>query len=124
MLLQGKYLTKLFAKVVSIPQEILTPIIVIFCFAGAYSVNKSYFDVAVTLTFAIIAWLLYKLDFPTVVLGNMTETNFRRALLISEGNPSIFVSSPYCIAFIILIIGAVAMIIRSKLRDRNVQKGA
>ena len=130
MLLQGKYLTKLFAKVVSIPQEILTPIIVIFCFAGAYSVNKSYFDVAVTLTFAVIAWLLYKLDFPTVpillglVLGNMTETNFRRALLISEGNPSIFVSSPYCIAFIILIIGSVAMIIRSKLRDRNVQKGA
>ena len=130
MLLQGKYLTKLFAKVVSIPQEILTPIIVIFCFAGAYSVNKSYFDVAVTLTFAVIAWLLYKLDFPTVpillglVLGNMTETNFRRALLISEGNPSIFVSSPYCIAFIILIIGDVAMIIRSKLRDRNVQKGA
>lgn len=130
MLLQGKYLTKLFAKVVSILQEILTPIIVIFCFAGAYSVNKSYFDVAVTLTFAVIAWLLYKLDFPTVpillglVLGNMTETNFRRALLISEGNPSIFVSSPYCIAFIILIIGAVAMIIRSKLRDRNVQKGA
>ena len=130
MLLQGKYLTKLFAKVVSIPQEILTPIIVIFCFAGAYSVNQSYFDVAVTLTFAVIAWLLYKLDFPTVpillglVLGNMTETNFRRALLISEGNPSIFVSSPYCIAFIILIIGAVAMIIRSKLRDRNVQKGA
>ena len=128
MLLQGKYLTKLFAKVVSIPQEILTPIIVIFCFAGAYSVNKSYFDV--TLTFAVIAWLLYKIDFPTVpillglVLGNMTETNFRRALLISEGNPSIFVSSPYCIAFIILIIGAVAMIIRSKLRDRNVQKGA
>ena len=127
MLLQGKYLTKLFAKVVSIPQEILTPIIVIFCFAGAYSVNKSYFDVAVTLTFAVIAWLLYKLDFPILlglVLGNMTETNFRRALLISEGNPSIFVSSPYCIAFIILIIGAVAMIIRSKLRDRNVQKGA
>ena len=66
MLIQGKYLTKLFAKVVSIPQEILTPIIVIFCFAGAYSVNKSYFDVAVILVFAVIAWTLYKLDFPTV----------------------------------------------------------
>ena len=39
MLLQGSFLTKLFAKVVSIPQEILTPIIVLFCFAGAYSVN-------------------------------------------------------------------------------------
>ena len=46
MCLQGKFLTTLFAKVVSIPQEILTPIIVIFCFAGAYSVNENYFDVA------------------------------------------------------------------------------
>lgn len=125
MLLQGKYLTRLFAKVVSIPQEILTPIIVIFCFAGAYSVNKSYFDVGVTLAFAVIAWVLYKLDFPSVpillglVLGNMTETNFRRALLISEGDPSIFVSSPYCLVFIALIAGAVAMIVRSKLKERS-----
>ena len=78
MLLQGRFLTRLFAKVVSIPQEILTPIIVIFCFAGAYSVNKNYFDVAVALVFAIIAWVLRKLDMPAVpillgmVLGNMT----------------------------------------------------
>ena len=91
--------------------------------------NKSYFDVAVTLTFAVIAWILYKLDFPTVpillglVLGNMTETNFRRALLISEGNPSIFVSSPYCLIFIALIVGAVAMIVRSKVKERNARKG-
>lgn len=46
MFIQGKFLTTLFAKVVSIPQEILTPIIVIFCMAGAYSVNENYFDVA------------------------------------------------------------------------------
>ena len=66
MLLQGKFLTSLFAKVVSIPQEILTPIIVIFCMAGAYSVNENYFDVAVALVFAVLAWFLRKLDLPTV----------------------------------------------------------
>lgn len=129
MLIQGRFLTSLFAKVVSIPQEILTPIIVIFCFAGAYSVNKSYFDVAVTLVFAVIAWVLYKLDFPTVpillglVLGNMTETNFRRALLLSKGSPVIFVSSPYCIAFLLLITVAVAMIVRGKLKEKHAEKG-
>ena len=90
MLLQGKFLTSLFAKVVSIPQEILTPIIVIFCFAGAYSVNGNYFDVGIALVFAVLAWILRKLDLPAVpillgmVLGGMTETNFRRALLISK----------------------------------------
>ena len=130
MLLQGKFLTKLFAKVVSIPQEILTPIIVIFCFAGAYSVNKNYFDVAVALVFAVIAWALRKLDMPAVpillgmVLGNMTETNFRRALLISNGSPAIFFSSVYCIIFLVLIVVAVGTIVRGKLNERKAAQTA
>ncbi len=130
MLLQGKFLTRLFAKVVSIPQEILTPVIVIFCFAGAYSVNKNYFDVAVALVFAIIAWVLRKLDMPAVpillgmVLGNMTETNFRRALHISDGNPSIFFSSIYCIIFLVLIVVAVGTIVRGKLNERKAAQAA
>ncbi|MFR4352302.1 MAG: tripartite tricarboxylate transporter permease [Roseburia sp.] len=123
MLLQGKFLTQLFAKVVSIPQEILTPIIVIFCFAGAYSVNKNYFDVGVALIFGGIAWILRKLDMPAIpillgmVLGNMTETNFRRALLISNGSPVIFVSSIYCVIFIILTVLAVGAMIRGKMKE-------
>lgn len=130
MLLQGKFLTRLFAKVVSIPQEILTPIIVIFCFAGAYSVNKNYFDVKVALVFAVIAWLLRKLDMPAVpillgmVLGNMTETNFRRALLISNGSPAIFFSSIYCIIFLVLIVVAVGAIVRGKLKERKAAQAA
>lgn len=128
MLIQGKLLTRLFAKVVSIPQEILTPIIVIFCFAGAYSVNKNYFDVGVTLVFAAIAWLLRKLELPAVpillgmVLGNMTETNFRRALQISNGNPSVFLGSIYCIIFLLLICVAVGTIIHGKIKERKAQK--
>ena len=123
MFIQGKFLTTLFAKVVSIPQEILTPIIVIFCMAGAYSVNENYFDVAIALVFAVLAWVLRKLDLPAVpillgmVLGSMTETNFRRALLISNGNPGIFFSSIYCWIFVVLIIFAVGTIVRGKLRE-------
>ncbi len=128
MLIQGKFLTTLFAKVVSIPQEILTPIIVIFCFAGAYSVNENYFDVAVALVFGALAWVLRKLDLPPVpillglVLGRMTETNFRRALLISNGNASIFLQSIYCKIFLALIIIAVAAIVRGKLKEQKAAK--
>ena len=128
MLLQGKFLTSLFAKVVSIPQEILTPIIVIFCFAGAYSVNENYFDVGVALIFGMLAWILRKLELPPVpillglVLGGMTETNFRRALLISNGSPKIFFSSVYCIIFLVLILLAVGAIVRGKMKERNAQK--
>lgn len=128
MFIQGKFLTTLFAKVVSIPQEILTPIIVIFCFAGAYSVNENYFDVAVALVFGILAWVLRKLELPPVpillglVLGRMTETNFRRALLISNGDPAIFLSSIYCKIFLALIIIAVAAIVRGKLKEQKAAK--
>ncbi len=128
MLLQGKFLTSLFAKVVSIPKEILTPIIVIFCMAGAYSVNQNYFDVGVALAFAVLAWFLRKLDLPAVpillgmVLGSMTETNFRRALLISNGSPTIFFSSVFCWIFVALIIFAVAMILRGKWKEREKAK--
>lgn len=128
MLLQGKFLTSLFAKVVSIPQEILTPIIVIFCMAGAYSVNGNYFDVAVALVFAVLAWMLRKLDLPAVpillgmVLGSMTETNFRRALLISNGSPSIFFSSIYCWIFVVLIVFAVGTIVRGKLKEAKASR--
>ena len=130
MLLQGKFLTTLFAKVVSIPQEILTPIIVIFCFAGAYSVNENYFDVGVALIFGILAWVLRKLELPPVpillglVLGSMTETNFRRALLISNGDPSIFVQSIYCKIFLVLIVVALVAIIRGKLKESKAAKTA
>ena len=130
MLLQGKFLTTLFAKVVSIPQEILTPIIVIFCFAGAYSVNENYFDVGVALIFGVLAWVLRKLDLPPVpillglVLGSMTETNFRRALLISDGSPSIFFQSIYCKIFLALIVVALAAMIRGKLKEAKAAKAA
>ena len=130
MFLQGKFLTTIFAKVVSIPQEILTPIIVIFCFAGAYSVNENFFDVGVALIFAMLAWILRKLELPPVpillglVLGSMTETNFRRALLISNGSPKIFFSSVYCIIFLVLILLAVGTIVRGKMKERNAQKEA
>ena len=129
MFVQGRFLTNLFAKVVSVPQEILTPIIVMFCFAGAFSVNKSYFDVLVALVFCAVAWLLRKIDFPAVpillglVLGKMAETNFRRALMVSRGSYSIFVSSPFCIAFLALtalVIGSAAF---NKMKARKKKNG-
>ncbi len=126
--IQGKYLTSLFAKVISVPTEILTPIIVIFCFAGAFSVNSNYFDLGIALTFGIISWVMRKLDLPAVpmllglVLGNMTETNFRRALLISDGSPSIFFSSVFCWIFVALIVVVIAGILRGKIKEAKAAK--
>ena len=128
MLIQGRYLTGLFAKVVSIPAEILTPIIVIFCFAGAYSVNNNYFDLSVALIFGVISYLMRKLELPAVpmllglVLGGMTETNFRRALLISDGSPTIFFSSIFCWIFIALIVIVIGGVLRGNMKEAKAKK--
>ena len=125
MQIQGRVLTNFFAKVVSIPEAILTPLIVVCCLAGAFSVNESYFDVGVALVFGVLAWLMRKIDLPAVpvliglVLGNMTETNFRRALLISDGSPAIFFQSVYCWIFLSFIALAVFVIIRSKAKEKK-----
>ena len=52
-----------------------------------------------------------------MVLGNMTETNFRRALLISDGSPSIFFGSVYCWIFIALIVVVILGILRGKMKE-------
>lgn len=128
MLLQGKYLTKIFAKVVKIPVEILTPIIVVFCFAGAYSIKKSMFDVGVTLVFAMIAYIMHKFNFSTIpvllglVLGGLTEKNFRRSLMISEGDLSIFVTRPFSLVFLLLIIGTIGMLVYSNMKKNKRMK--
>ena len=130
MLIQGKYLTRVFAKVVKIPSVILVPIIAVFCFAGAYSIKNSMFDVGTIIAFGIISYVISKLGFSAIpvllglVLGALTEKNFRRSLMISDGNWDIFVTRPYALAFLILLILALIMIIytnykKSKQTDRT-----
>ena len=122
MYLQGKFLTKWFARIISVPVEVLTPIIVMFCFAGAFSVNSSLFDISVTLVFAVIAYIVTKFGFSTIpillglVLGTLTEENFRRSLVLSDGSWSIFVSSPISIVFLLMIIITVFLILKSQIQ--------
>ena len=79
--------------------------------------------------FCAIAWLLRKIDFPAVpillglVLGKMAETNFRRALMVSRGSYSIFVSSPFCIAFLALTVLVIGSVVINKIKGRKNANG-
>ena len=128
MLLQGKFMTRIFAKIIKIPIAVLTPVIVIFCFAGAYSVKTSMFDIHVALVFAVLAYLLNKLQFPVIpvllglVLGPITEENFRRALILSDGSWSIFASSPISLGLLAIIFLSLFVIVRGKIQENKKDK--
>jgi len=101
-------LVGLWVRFLRIPYRLLFPAIVVFCCIGTYTINSNAFDVLVMAFFAIFGYLCLKLDCepaPLIlgfVLGPMMEENLRRALLISRGDPSVFVSEPISLAFLIV----------------------
>ena len=110
MLVFGMSCQKLFAKVLAIPKEILTPIIFVLCTIGSYALNNSLFDVGVMLVFGIIGYFMNKAEVSVspmmlgMILGSMAELHCRTALIKSDGSFGIFVGSPIAIIFLILIL--------------------
>ncbi|WP_170291163.1 tripartite tricarboxylate transporter permease [Neomoorella glycerini] len=113
MLAMGLMGTQLWAKVVTVPKNILTPIVLAMVIFAAYAESNNLFTVWLALLFGIIGYIMRKYDFPVapvvlaVVLGEMIETSFRRALIISDGSLAIFISRP--IASIILLISVISI---------------
>ncbi|MHB2150752.1 tripartite tricarboxylate transporter permease [Calditrichota bacterium LG25] len=99
---------QLWIKIISLPRELLYPLILAIAFIGSYSVNNSMFDVWSCLGFGILGWILRRYHFPTapvilgLILGFLAETNFRRALLM--GDARIFFTQPVSLALLILAV--------------------
>jgi TctA family transporter len=114
-----------------IPYRLLFPSIIAFCCIGTYTINSNVFDVFVMAFFSVFGYVCLKLDCepaPLIlgfVLGPMMEENLRRALLISRGDPSVFVTEPISLAFLLvsatLLLVVAAPWIRSK-REEALQE--
>jgi putative tricarboxylic transport membrane protein len=111
----GKFFTRFYAHITRIPFELLACIVLAFCTAGAYSTNNSMYDVYYIFIFGILAYYLRRLDFQLVpillgiVLGPLAEMNFRRALMLSDGSLSIFVTRPISLAFLLVAFASVVV---------------
>ncbi|HEX7008102.1 MAG TPA: tripartite tricarboxylate transporter permease [Alphaproteobacteria bacterium] len=102
-------------RLLTVPYRLMFPAILILCSIGVYSVNNSALEVAFMMLFGVIGYGLYKLGFdPTplllaFVLSPLIEENLRRAMLISRGDPAVFVSEPLSAA--LLFTAAVVLLI-------------
>lgn len=110
MLILGFLAIKLFIKVVKVPKSILSPLILVLCFVGAFAINNNIVDVYVMLITGIIGYFLIKLKYPIspivigLILGPMAEANLRRSLVLSHGDISIFFTRPVSAVLLILAI--------------------
>jgi TctA family transporter len=100
-----------------VPYNVLFPAIIAFCCIGVYSVNNSAFAVYEITAAGLAGYVLSKLDCempPFIlgfILGPMLEEHLRRAMIISGGDPTVFVTRP--ISAVLLVIALIALIIVS-----------
>ena len=116
----------IWVKLLQIPYRYLYPAILVFCCIGVYTVNNSIIDVYITASFGIIGYLFFKLGCEPAplllgfVLGPMMEENFRRALLLSRGDFTTFVTRPLSLGLLIaaaLLVVVVALPAVKKSRE-------
>jgi TctA family transporter len=101
-------------KLLTVPYRFLFPAIMAFCAIGLYTLNNNNFDVFMAAGFGVVGYLFYKLSCEPAplllgfILGPMMEENLRRALLLSRGEWSTFVTRPLSAG---LLIAAVLMVV-------------
>lgn len=101
----------IWVKLLSIPYRILFPAVLLLISIGVYSVNNSSFDVLLTCGFGLLGFWMNRHGFPSAplllgfVLGPLLEENFRRALLLSSGDPATFFQRPVSLAFLLITAG-------------------
>ena len=119
-------------KLLTVPYRFLFPAIILFCAVGVYSTNNNSFDIWMVAVFGFIGYVFVKLGCEPqplllgFILGPMMEENLRRALLLSRGDWTVFVTRPLSgsLLFVALILLVVVLLpsVKSKREEAFVEE--
>ncbi len=116
----------IWVRLLDVPYRYLFPSILLLCAIGVYSLNNEPTQVMMTAGAGVLGYLLLKLGCEPAplllgfVLGDMMEENLRRAMQMSRGDPSIFVTSPVsAILLAAAVVMIVVMVLPSVMRGRE-----
>ena len=116
MIILGLAGTRLFMHVIKIPNDVLLPCVMLLCFIGSFASGNKIFDVGTAVVMGIIGFLFTLGEIPAapcllgIILGSTVETNFRRAMVISNGSYSIFVQKPICLVFLLISLASILFV--------------
>jgi TctA family transporter len=112
-------------KLLSVPYRWLFPSIVLFCAIGVYSTNNNTFDIWMVAIFGVIGYLFIKLGTEPAplllgfILGPMMEEYLRRALLLSRGDWSVFVTRPLSAALLAASLVLLAVVLLPSVKAKR-----
>lgn len=115
----------LWVKLLTIPYYVLFPIIMAFCSIGVYSVNSNVYDLYAVAFFGFIGYLLVKLRCEPAplllgfVLGPLLEENLRRAMILSRGDPTTFVTRPISATLLAIAVLALVVVLLPSIRAKR-----
>jgi TctA family transporter len=115
----------LWVKMLTIPYHILFPAIIVFAAIGTFSLGFNPYHVYAIAFFGILGYILIKCGCEPAplllgfVLGPLLEENLRRALIISRGDPTVFVTRPISAALLVVAVGALVLAVLPAIRSRR-----
>jgi TctA family transporter len=118
-------LVGLWVKMLSIPYRVLFPAIVLFACIGTYSINQNIYDIYAIAFFGIVGYLLIRFGCEPAplllgfVLGPLLEEHLRRAMIISRGDPMIFLHRPISATLLGLALLAVVIAVLPSIRKKR-----
>jgi len=101
---------RLFPRILLIPRHYLVPVLIVLTAVGAYAAEFRFFDLWVMLGVGMLGFFLERYRFPLApvvlgfVMGPLLEENLRRALVLTKGDMSPFLTRPYAALFSITIL--------------------
>jgi putative tricarboxylic transport membrane protein len=118
---------RVFVRVLSIPSNIVYPVIIFICLTGAYIADNSLFAVGVMICFAVLGYFMKKLEFSFVtfiigfVLGPMFEISLQQTLIMSRNNIFIMFQRPIALVFIVFTVVFIWRVVRRSGKIKRVQ---
>ena len=104
----------IWVKVLQIPRDLLYAGILVFATLGAYSLHQSWVDLLTLYVFGLLGFAMRRWDIPVgpavigLILGPLAEQQFRRAVAISEGDVSVFVTRPISAGLLLVAVAVLA----------------
>jgi putative tricarboxylic transport membrane protein len=117
----------IWVKLLQVPYRLLYPAILLFCCIGVYSIQNSVFDVFLTALFGVLGWIFVKLECEPAplllgfILGPMMEENLRRAMLLSRGDPTVFVTRPISAVMLGMAVALLLIIVAPSVRKTRAE---
>ncbi|MGN7869709.1 tripartite tricarboxylate transporter permease [Paracoccus sp. 22332] len=115
----------LWVKLLAVPYYVLFPIIMAMCSIGVYSVNSNPYDLFAVAFFGLLGYVMSKLRCEPAplllgfVLGPLLEENLRRAMILSRGDPTTFVTRPISAGLLVLSLAVLVLVFLPQIRKRR-----